>query len=86
MALSEDSETRSGGRVQVESVASNEVLLRLSVGEGLDDIIETGMTPWSYKIQEARKDGVQKWWKYLLEGCALTLNCGCGFGHFTGCL
>lgn len=43
------------------------------------------MIPWNYKAQEARKDGVQNWWKYFLEGYALTPNCGFGFGHFTGC-
>lgn len=52
---------------------------------GLDDIMETGVIPWGYKIKESRKHGVENWWKYLLESCALTLNCGFGFGHFTGC-
>lgn len=60
MAPSEDSETWRGGRVQVEEVVSNKDLLSLLIpGEGLDDILEIGVIPWSYKIKEARKDGVQ---------------------------
>lgn len=67
MAPSEDSETWRGGRVQVEEVVSNKDLLSLLIpGEGLDDILEIGVIPWSYKIKEARKDGVQNWLKILV--------------------
>lgn len=67
MAPSEDSETRRGGRVQVEEVVSNKVLLSLTAGEGLDDIIETGVTPWSYKQGRMEfKTGGNTCWKAVL--------------------
>lgn len=50
MALSEDSETRIGGRVQVEEIVNNKDLLSPTAGVGLDDM-ETGVIPWSCKIQ-----------------------------------
>lgn len=63
MAPSEDLEIRRGGRVQVEEVVSNKDLLNLTAGKWLDDIMEIGVIPWTYKKQESRKDGVQNWWK-----------------------
>jgi len=51
----------------VEEVVSNKDLLSLAA-EGADDISETGVVPWSWKTQEARKDEVQNWWMYMLEG------------------
>lgn len=50
MALSEDSGTRIGGRVQVEEIVNNKDLLSPTAGAGLDDM-ETGVIPWSCKIQ-----------------------------------
>lgn len=50
MALSEDSETRIGGRVQVEEIVNNKDLLSPTAGAELDDM-ETGVIPWSCKIQ-----------------------------------
>lgn len=46
MAPSGDSETRRGGRVQVEEVVSNKDLLSLNA-EGADGISETGVIPQS---------------------------------------
>lgn len=51
----------------MEEVVSNKVLLSLTAGEGLDDIIETGVTPWSYKQGRMEfKTGGNTCWKAVL--------------------
>lgn len=83
IAPSEDSETRRGGRVQVEEIVSTKDLLSLTA-EGL---MISQKLEWSHGVRRLKKQermefktGGNTCWKV----CVLTVNRGFGFDYFTG--